>query len=66
MDMHAALEVAKKLRALVRKADQDAENWSSSDILVELIAMADDYQDLAEAIEMKMIVQMQRDWVEAN
>jgi hypothetical protein len=66
MDMHAALEVAKKLRTLVRKADQDAENWSSSDILIELIAMADDYQDLAEAMEIEMIVQMQRDWVEAN
>ena len=66
MDMHAALEVAKKLRTLVRKADQDAENWSSSDILVELIAMADDYQDLAEAIEMEIIIQSQLDWVEAN
>jgi chemotaxis regulatin CheY-phosphate phosphatase CheZ len=66
MDMHAALEVAKKLRTLVRKADQDAENWSSSDILVELIAMADDYQDLAEAIEMEIIIQSQKDWVEAN
>lgn len=66
MDMNAALEVAKKLRTLVRRADQDAEKWSSSEILLELIAMADDYQDRAEAIEMEMIVQMQRDWVEAN
>jgi hypothetical protein len=63
MDMNAALEVAKKLRALVRQAD-DA--WSAREILLELIAMADDYQDRADAIEMEMIVQMQRDWVEAN
>lgn len=63
MDMHAALEVAKKLRTLVRQADQA---WSSSEILLELIAMADDYQDRAEAIEMEMIIQSQLDWVEAN
>lgn len=63
MDMNTALEVAKKLRALVRQAD-DA--WSAREILLELIAMADDYQDRADAIEMEMIVQMQRDWVEAN
>jgi uncharacterized coiled-coil DUF342 family protein len=63
MDMNAAIEIAKKLRTLVRQAD-DA--WSASEILLELIAMADDYQDRAEAMEMEMIVQMQRDWVEAN
>jgi len=66
MDMHTALEVAKKLRTLVRRADQEAGNWSSSDILLELIAMADDYLDLAEAIEMEIIIQSQLDWVEAN
>jgi len=63
MDMHAAIEIAKKLRTLVRQAD-DA--WSAREILLELIAMADDYQDRAEAMEMEMIIQMQRDWVEAN
>jgi hypothetical protein len=66
MDMNAALEVANKLRTLVRRADQEAGNWSSSDILLELIAMADDYQDRAEAIEMEMIIQSQQDWVEVN
>ena len=64
MDMHAAIEIAKKLRTLVRQAD-DAK-WSESEILLELIAMADDYQDRAEAMEMEMIIQMQLDWVEAN
>jgi hypothetical protein len=63
MDMHAAIEIAKKLRTLVRQAD-DA--WSAREILLELIAMADDYQDRAEAMEMEMIIQMQLDWVEAN
>ncbi len=63
MDLHTAIEIAKKLRTLVRQAD---EAWSSHEILLELIAMADDYQDRAEAIEMEMIIQMQRDWVEAN
>ena len=63
MNIHSALEIAKKLRTLVRQADHA---WSSHEILLELIAMADDYQDLAEAMEMEMIVQMQRDWVEAN
>ena len=64
MDVHAAYEVSKKLRNLVRHAD--GEKWNASELMLELIAMADDYQEVGEAIEMEMIVQMQRDWVEVN
>jgi hypothetical protein len=63
MNIHSALEIAKKLRKLAHMGDY---GYDKSDMILELIAMADDYQDLAEAMEMEMIVQMQRDWVEAN
>lgn len=64
MDMQAAYEIAKKLRDLVRAAD--TENWSKMGVLNEILDIAEHYVSVAEAIEIEMIVQMQRDWVEAN
>lgn len=59
MDMHAGLEIARKLRELATLGDY---GYSHSDLILELIAMADDYQDAAEAIEMEM----QRELMETN
>ena len=64
MDIHGAYEIAKKLRNLARLSDLNA--YNVHDIILELIAIADDYQDVAEQLEMDMIIQAQRDWVEAN
>jgi hypothetical protein len=56
-------EFAKRLRSLARRADNFGK--SRQDILEELIMIAEDYEDQAERIEMQMIIQMQKDMVEA-
>lgn len=58
------MEFAKRLRTITRRADTFGHNRQS--ILEELIFMAELYETQAEKIEMDMIIQMQRDWVEAN
>lgn len=64
MDIQTAYEFAKKLRGLARRADNFGHDRQS--ILEELIYLAENYEDVAERMEMDMIVQMQRDWVEAS
>jgi len=51
MDIHSALEIARNLRWLASMSDY---GYDKSDMILELIAMADDYQDLAESIENQM------------
>ena len=55
-------EVAKKIRWHVRMADRFGVDRHT--ILEELIALAENYEAVAERTEMQMIVQMQRDAVE--
>lgn len=64
MDIHSATEFARKMRGLARRADNFG--YDRQTVLEELIAIARNYEEVAERIEMDMIVQMQRDWVEAS
>lgn len=64
MDIHSATEFARKMRGLARRADNFG--YDRQTVLEELIAIAQNYEEVAERIEMDMIVQMQRDWVEAS
>jgi len=64
MDIQTAYEFAKKLRGLARRADNFGHDRQR--VLEELIYLAENYEDVAERMEMNMIVQMQRDWVEAS
>ena len=52
-------EFAAKLRNLARTIEDPA-------VYMPLVKIAEEYEDRAEALELEMIVQMQRDWVEAN
>jgi hypothetical protein len=63
MDIQTAYEFAKKLRSLARRADNFGHDRQS--ILEELIFLAENYEGVAERMEMDMIIQMQRDMVEA-
>lgn len=58
------LEFAKKLRGLARRADNFA--YDRKKLLDDLIFMAENYEDVAERLEMQMIVEDQRNWIEAN
>ena len=62
MDIQTAYEFSKAMRNLARRADSFGKDRQS--ILEEIIAIAENYEGVAERIEMDMIVQMQRDWVE--
>lgn len=55
-------DVAKKLRQHIRMADRFGR--SRQDILEELLALAENYEGVAERTEMAMIVEMQRGAVE--
>jgi len=55
-------EVAKKIRQHVRMADRFGRDRKS--ILEELIALAENYEAVAERTELQMIVQMQNDAIE--
>jgi len=55
---------AERLRNLARRSDSAGKN--RQDILWEIIAMAEDYEEQADRIEMQQIIQMQRDLVEAS
>jgi hypothetical protein len=58
------IEFAKRLRGLARRADNFGKN--RQDVLWEIIAIAEDYEQKANRIEMEMIIQAQRDAVEAS
>jgi hypothetical protein len=58
------IEFAKRLRGLARRADNFGKN--RKDVLWEIIAIAEDYEQKANRIEMEMIIQAQRDAVEAS
>ena len=58
------MEFAKRLRNLARRSDNFGKN--RQDILWEIIAIAEDYEQKANRIEMEMIIQAQRDAVEAS
>jgi hypothetical protein len=64
MDLQSAIEVAKKMRSLARRADTFG--YDRESILEAIIDIAENYEKVAEAVEMEMIVQMQRDMVEAS
>ena len=55
-------EVAKKIRQQVRMADRFGRGRQT--ILEELIALAENYEAVAERTELQMIVQMQNDAIE--
>lgn len=52
MDVQSAYEVAKKLRELAHMGDY---GYTSSDIILELLAMAEDYQEVAQSLETQML-----------
>ena len=62
MDIQGAYEFAKKLRGIARRADNFGHDRQR--ILEELIFAAENYEGVAERMEMEEIVQMQRDMVE--
>ena len=64
MDIQTATEFARKMRGLARRADNFG--YDRQTVLEEIINIAENYEEVAERIEMDMIIQMQRDWVEAN
>jgi hypothetical protein len=57
-------EFANRLRGIARRADTFGHDRQR--ILEELIFAAENLEKVAEDLEMKMIIQMQNDWVEAN
>lgn len=64
MDIKDAYEFANKMRQLARQADKFG--YTRMEILERMIEIAQNYEEVAERMEMDQIVQMQRDWVEAN
>ena len=52
-------EFATRLRNLARTI-------SDPEVFVPLVELAEEYEARAEALEMEMIVESQRDWVEAH
>ena len=64
MDFRDAYETAKSLRGLLRRADNFG--YDLQGLKEEILFKAEALETFAEKQEMEMIVQMQRDWVEAN
>ncbi len=64
MEIESAREFSSSLRRLARSAD--VFGYDRKELLMSLIQMAEKYEEVADDLEMKKIVQMQRDWVEAN
>lgn len=56
MDLQAATEIASRMRSLARRADTFGK--SRQDILDEIIAIAVDYEKLADRIETQMLEEM--------
>lgn len=63
MDYRDAYGVGKELRRLLRRADRFG--YDLERLKEEILFMAEAKETYAEHMEMKMIVQAQRDWVEA-
>jgi hypothetical protein len=64
MNLESAREFSSSLRRLARSAD--VFGYDRKELLMSLVQMAEKYEEVADDLEMKKIVQMQRDWVEAN
>ncbi len=64
MEIESAREFSSSLRRLARSAD--VFGYDRKELLMSLIQMAEKYEEVADDLEMKKIVQRQRDWVEAN
>jgi hypothetical protein len=61
--MQEYLEVTKSLRNLLRRADRFG--YDIQRLKEEILSVAENYEDVAERIELEMIIQMQNDMVEA-
>jgi hypothetical protein len=57
--MQEYYEFAKKLRSIVRRADTFGHDRQT--VLEELLFAAENYEDVAESVEMKMIVEFQKE-----
>lgn len=57
-------EFAKTLRKLLRRADRFG--YDRQRFAEEVLFLAENYEDVAERLELQMIIQMQRDAVEAS
>jgi hypothetical protein len=64
MNFESAREFSSSLRRLARSAD--VFGYDRKELLMSLVQIAEKYEEVADDLEMKKIVQMQRDWVEAN
>ena len=64
MNFESAREFSSSLRRLARSAD--VFGYDRKELLMSLVQMAEKYEEVADDLEMKKIVKMQRDWVEAN
>lgn len=64
MDFQDAYQIGKELRKLLRRADRFG--YDLQTLKEEILFMAEAKEKYAEHMEMKMIVKMQRDWVEAS
>jgi len=64
MDFQDAYQVGTELRKLLRRADRFG--YDLQTLKEEILFMAEAKEKYAEHMEMKMIVQTQRDWVEAS
>lgn len=62
--MQEYLEVTKSLRNLLRRADRFG--YDIQRLKWEILSVAENYEDVADRIEMEMIVQMQNDMVECD
>ena len=62
--MQEYLEVTKSLRNLLRRADRFG--YDLQRLKWEILSVAENYEDVADRIEMEMIVQMQNDMVECG
>ena len=62
MDIQSAKEFARKMRGLARRADNFG--YDRQAILEEIISIAENYEEVADRLELAEIVQAQRDWVE--
>jgi hypothetical protein len=56
-------EFAVALRKLLRRADRFG--YDRQKFAEEVLFLAENYEKVAEHLEMEMIIQMQNDWVEA-
>lgn len=63
MDIQAAQEIANKMRSLARRADSFGYNRQK--VLEAIIEIAENYEEVSDRIELQMIIQMQRDAIEA-